>query len=133
MNRLHTPALAACAALLGFAGCGGGSDKEDVEEVVREVTQATSESDGEKFCGLLTEQLLEQSTGAEGDKAEDACRKQIDARKKSSLKVTKITKTEIDGDRAEVTAELEMSGRRRPQVFHLKKEDGDFKLTAARD
>ncbi len=133
MNRLHTPALAACAALLAFAGCGGGSDKEDVEDVVREVAEATSESDGEKFCGLLTDQLLEQSTGAEGDKAEDACRKQIDARKKTSLKVTKITKTEIDGDRATVTAELEMSGRRRPQVFNLKKEDGDFKLTAARD
>ena len=100
---------------------------------MREVAQATSESDGEKFCGLLTEQLLEQSTGAEGDKAVDACRKQIDARRKTSLKVTKITKTEIDGDRATVTAELEMSGRRRPQVFNLKKEDGDFKLTAAKD
>ena len=120
-------------ALLVFAACGGGNDKEDAEDVVREVTEATSDSDGEKFCDLVTEQLLEQTTGAEGDKAKDACKKQIDARKKSRLKVTKITKTEIDGDRATVTAELEMSGRRRPQVFNLKKEDGDFKLTGARD
>ncbi len=133
MNRLRTPGLAAGVALLAFTGCGGGNDREDAETVVREVTEATSESDGEKFCGLITERLLEQSTGATGDEAKDSCEKQIDARKTTKLKVTKITKTEINGGEATVTAEIESNGRKRPQVFNLKKEDGDFRLAGAKD
>ena len=104
MNRLRTPGLAACAAALALAGCGGGSDKEDAEGVVRGIAQATNDSDGEKFCGLVTKQFLEQSTGAKGDKAEDACKKQIDSLKNTPLKVNKITKTEVDRHKATVTA-----------------------------
>ena len=133
MSRLRTPALAACVALLALASCGGGNDKEDAEEVVRGIAEATSDSDGERFCGLVTEQFLEQSTGTTGDKAKDACKKQIDSNKSTKVKVTKITKTEVKGDTATVTAELEASGRKRPQVFNLKKEDGEFKLSGARE
>ena len=118
MSRLRTPALATCVAALALAGCGGGSDKEDAETVVRDIAKATNEADGDKFCGLVTEQLLEQSTGAKGDKAKDACKKQINSQKNANLKVTKISKTEIDGDKAKVTADLESSGRKRPQVFN---------------
>lgn len=133
MNWPRIPALAACAALVALLGCGGGSDKEQAEDVVRGIAEATNDSDGERFCGLVTEQFLEQSTGAEGDKAKDACEKQIDSIKNTKLKVTKITKTEIKGDEATVTAELSSRGRKRPQVFNLKKEDGDFKLASARE
>ncbi len=133
MNRLRTPALAACVAVLALAGCGGGNDKEDAEGVVRDIAQATNDKDGGKFCDLVTEDLLEQSTGATGDRAKDACEKQIDSSRRVRVKLTKIVKTEINGDKATVTAELEQSGRRRPQVFNLKKEDGDFKLAGARD
>lgn len=124
-------ATAACLALAALAGCGGGNDKEDAEQVVRDIAAATSDSDGDKFCGLVTDQFLEQSTGAKGDKATDACKKQIDSLKNQDIKVTKITGTEVDGDRATVTAELESQGRKRPQVFNLKKEDGEFKLASA--
>jgi hypothetical protein len=126
------PAVAACAlAALAFGACGGGNDKEDAEQTVRDIASATTESDGDKFCGLVTDEFLEQTTGAKGDKAKDACKKQIDSLKNADLKVNKITKTEVDGDNATVTAELESSGQKRPQVFKLKKEDGDFKLASA--
>jgi ABC-type glycerol-3-phosphate transport system substrate-binding protein len=133
MNRLRIPAVAASVACLALVSCGGGSDKEDAEGVVRGIAEATSDSDGDKFCGLVTEQFLEQSTGSKGDKAKDACKKQIDSNKSTKVKVTKITKTEVDGDKATVTAELESSGQKRPQVFNLKKEDGEFKLSGARE
>ncbi len=85
----------------------------------------------EKFCGLVTTKFLEQTTGAKGDKADDACKKQIDSLKNPDLKITKITKVEVDGDDAKVSAELESSGQKRPQVFTLKKEDGEFRLASA--
>ena len=133
MKRLRKPGLAACVALLALAACGGGSDKEDAEGVVRGIAEATNDSDGDKFCGLVTEQFLEQTTGAKGDKAKDACKKQIDSLKNTPLKVNKITKTEVKGDEATVTAELESRGQKRPQVFNLRKEDGEFKLASARE
>ena len=117
--------------ILVLGACGGGSDKENAEQTVRDIASATSDSDGDKFCGLVTDRFLEQTTGAKGDKAKDACKKQIDSLKNADLKVNKITKTEVDGDNATVTAELESSGQKRPQVFKLKKEDGDFKLASA--
>jgi ABC-type glycerol-3-phosphate transport system substrate-binding protein len=118
--------------ILALGACGG-SDKENAEQTVRDIASATSDSDGDKFCGLVTDQFLEQTTGAKGDKAKDACKKQIDSNKSTKVKVTKITKTEIKGDKATVTAELESSGQKRPQVFNLKKEDGEFKLSGARE
>lgn len=133
MNRLRTPVVVACVAALTLAGCGGGSDKEDAEDVVHGIAEATTDSDGDKFCGLVTDQFLEQSTGAKGDKAKDACKKQIDSLKNMPLKVNKITKTEVKGDEATVTAELESRGQKRPQVFNLRKQDGEFKLASARE
>ena len=134
MNRLRIPGLAACVTLVALAGCGGGgSDKENAEDVVHGIAEATSDSDGDKFCDLVTDDFLEQSTGAKGDKAKDACKKQIDSLKGAKIEVTKITKTEVKGDTATVTAELASRGQKRPQVFNLKKEDGEFKLASARD
>jgi len=117
--------------ILVLGACGGGNDKEDAEQTVRDIASATSDSDGDKFCGLVTDKFLEQMTGAKGDKAKDACKKQIDSLKNADLKVQKISKTEIDGDKATVTAVLESSGQKRPQVFSLKKEDGEFRLASA--
>ena len=133
MNRLRTPVVVACVAVLALGGCGGGNDKEDAEDVVHGIAEATNDSDGDKFCGLVTDQFLEQSTGAKGDKAKDACKKQIDSLKNTPLKVNKITKTEVNGDKATVTAELESRGQKRPQVFNLRKQDGEFKLASARE
>jgi hypothetical protein len=125
------------AALVGtifaLGSCGGGSDKEKAEKTVRDIASATNDSDGDKFCDLVTTEFLEQTTGAKGDKAKDACKKQIDSLKSPDLKVDKISKTEINGDNATVTAVLESSGQKRPQVFRLKKQDGKFRLASARE
>jgi len=118
-------------AMVALGACGGGNDKKDAEQTVRDIASATNDSDGDKFCGLVTKMFIEQTTGAKGDKAKDACKKQIDSLKSPDLKVSKITKTEIKGDKATVTAVLKSSGRKRPQVFNLKKEDGDYKLASA--
>lgn len=129
MRALLTTAAALCALALG--ACGGGNDKKDAEGVVRDFAKATSESDGKKFCKeLVTQEFLEQTTGAKGDGAQGSCVKQIDALKGVQIKVAKITKTEVDGDTATVDAQLESQGRKQPQRFRLKKEDGKFRLVA---
>lgn len=132
MNRPRTCGLVVCLALLASAGCGGGSDKENAEGVVRDIVEASGQKDADKFCGLATKRLLEQLTGAKGDKSEDACKKLIDSRTVTRYELSKIVKTEVEGDQATVTVELKSSdGRKRPQVFKLKKEDGEFKLASA--
>jgi hypothetical protein len=123
--------VASLIAIIALGACGGGSDKEDAEQTVRDIAAATTDSDGGKFCDLVTDKFLEQTTGAKGDKAKDACKKQIDSLKNAELKVSKINKTTVDGDNATVEAELESSGQKRPQVFRLMKEDGEFKLASA--
>ena len=119
--------------MIAFAGCGGGEpDKGDAEQVIRDFAKAVSDSDGEKFCkDLVTREYLEQTTGATGDNAVSQCVKQIDAQR-GSLKILKIDKTEIDGDRATVTAQVDNQGQEVPQVFRLEKQDGEFRLTGNR-
>jgi hypothetical protein len=118
---------------IALAGCGGGEpDKGDAERVIRDFAKAVSDSDGEKFCkDLVTREYLEQTTGATGDNAVSQCVKQIDAQR-GSLKILKIDKTEIDGDRATVTAQVDNQGQEVPQVFRLEKQDGEFRLTGNR-
>ena len=134
MNRPRILALVACVALSGFAGCGGGNDKEDAEEAVRQIVEASGGKDVKKFCGLATQRLLEELTGAKGDEAKEACEKQPPPRRAADYKLDRIVRTQVDGDKATVTVELRSSGgQKRPQVFPLKKEDGEFKLRAARE
>ena len=120
---------------IALAGCGGSDDPDegDAERVVRDFAKAVSESDGEKFCKeLVTREYLEQTTGATGDNAVSQCEKQIDSLKQGSFKVAKISKTEIDGDKATVTAQVETQGQTVPQVFRLENQDGEFRLTGNR-
>jgi hypothetical protein len=123
--------LVAVAAIVALPGCGS-LGANDAEQTVKDFAKATSEGDGDKFChDLVSREYLEKTTLATGDKAADQCVDQIKAAKGFDVKVTKITKTKVDGDRATVTAELEYQGTKRPQVFRLEKEDGRFKLVAA--
>ena len=132
MRLSRTLGIAACGlAALALGACGGGSDKEDAEGTVKDIAKATSDANGEDFCGLITKQLREQLTGSKGDKAKDACEKLIESQKSRKVEVTKITKTELKGDKATVTAELKSQGQKRPQVFELTKEDGKYRLASA--
>jgi hypothetical protein len=119
---------------IALAGCGGGDpDEGDAERVIRDFAKAVSESDGKTFCReLVTREYVEKTTGATGDNALSQCEKQIDSQKQGTLKIVKIDKTEIDGDKATVTAQVELQGQRVPQLFRLENQDGEFRLTGNR-
>jgi hypothetical protein len=125
------PSLAiVIAGLLLFTACGGDDDDtQQVKQTVRQFVQATDQRDVDAFCGrLVTQEFLEQSTGAVGDQAEDACRQQLRAVTGLRLRLLRFKRTEIDGDRARVTAILETQGQRQVRVLRLREEDGDWKL-----
>ena len=119
--------------VLIVAGCGGGGgdDRADVEQVLKDFAKAVTESDGKTFCNdLVTRDYLEKTVGATGDNAVKQCEQQIKQLQQGSFKIAKFDKVEIKGDKATVTAQVETGGRTLPQVFRLEKQDGDFRLTS---
>jgi Domain of unknown function (DUF4878) len=118
--------------LVAVSGCGGGDDKKDAQQTVRDFVQATRERDADRFCDeLVTQEFLEQTIGATGDKAKESCKREF--RNLRGLRVTlvRIVKTEVDGDSATVTAVLDRQGQPIREKLRLKKEDGDWKLAGA--
>src|ERR671924_1265255 len=126
MARRLTLALIASLALVA---CGGGNDKKDAERVVRDFVTATNERDADKLCDdLLTEDFIEQTTGATGDKARSTCKQQLKLLRPAKRKLVKISSTKIDGDKATVQTILETQSQPQPQTFKLEKDDGDWRL-----
>ena len=122
---LLIPAVAVALAACG----GGGSDKSDAEQTVKDFVKATNDRDAGKFCGeLVTKEFLEQTTGAKGKKAESQCESQLRNLKGLKVKLVRIKRTTVKGDGASVRATLEAQGQTQDQVLRLKKEDGRFKL-----
>jgi hypothetical protein len=114
---------------LALSACGGGDDREDIEQTVRDFVSATNDRDADTFCGeIVTQDFLEQSTGATGDEAEDECKRQLEAIKGLQVELVEISKTEVDGDSATVRAVIETQGDSRPQTLRLEQEDGKWKL-----
>jgi predicted lipid-binding transport protein (Tim44 family) len=112
-----------------LVGCGG-NDREDAEQTVRDFVTATNERDGQRFCEeLVTQEFLEQTTGATGERAAGACRRQLESIQGLQLELVEIRKTEVDGDSAKVTVALETQGRSQVQSLRLKKEEGDWRLS----
>ena len=131
MRARPITACALTAALALVPGCGGGDDKEDAQQVVRDFVTAVNEKDGDAFCNeITTREYVEQVTAATGDGAVEQCERQLKQIRQPKYKLDKIVKTTVDGDRATVTADLEQQGRIRRQLFRLVKEDGDFRLTS---
>jgi hypothetical protein len=116
-------------ALAALAGCGG-DEKGEAEATVREFVRATNERDGEAFCeDLVTQEFLEQSTGATGDNAAENCRRQFSRLKGVDVELVRIRETRVDGDEASVSAVIVTQGQRQDQLLRLRKEDGDWRLT----
>jgi len=114
---------------LALSACGGGDDSKDVQQAVRDFVDATNERDGDRLCGdLLSDEYMEKATGATGDKAEDACREQLDLIKGLKLRLISVGAAKVDDDRAVVRATIATGGRRMSRRFQLAKEDGDWKL-----
>ncbi len=123
-------ALTALAALfaIGLSACGG-SDKDKVDKTVRDFVTATNSRDAKAFCDkLVSQQFLEESTGAKGSKARDACHQQLRSLKSIKIKLEKINSTKVQGDKATVRAVLSTQGQKQDQVLRLRKEGGDWKL-----
>jgi Domain of unknown function (DUF4878) len=128
----RSPALAVAATIFLLA-CGG-DDRGDVRRTVRDFVRATDQRDAEAFCGdLVTEEYLEQTTGARGERAEATCRQQLRAITGLRLRLVRVRNAQIDGDRARATVVLETHGRRQVRVFRLDKEDGDWRVAGGRE
>jgi hypothetical protein len=114
---------------VALGACGGGDDSKDVQQAVRDFVDATNERDGDRLCGdLLSHEYMEKATGATGDKAEDACKQQLDLIKGLKLRLISVGAAKVDGDDAVVRATIATGGRRMSRRFELAKEDGDWKL-----
>jgi Domain of unknown function (DUF4878) len=115
--------------LVALSGCGGGDDQSDAEQTVRDFVQATRERDADMFCDeLVTQEFLEQTIGATGDKARESCKREFKNLSGLRVDLVRIEKTTVDGEHATVTAVLNRQGQRIKQELRLKKEDGDWKL-----
>jgi hypothetical protein len=117
--------------LIALAGCGGGGDDpEEAKQMVRDFVTATNERDGDMLCGeLLTQEFMEKSTLATGDRADEACRRQLEQPGGLRLELVSIGRTEVDGDTATVRAVIDADGVRAPRLFRLEREDGRWKLS----
>ena len=114
---------------LDLTACGD-DDKEDIQQTVRDFVSASSEPDPDAFCGeIVTQEFLEQATGATGDRAEDECRRQLEDASGVDAELVEIRSTEIDGDEATVRAVIKAQGRSAAQTLRLEQEDGRWKLS----
>jgi len=124
-------ALPICLLVLLVAGCGGGGDdRQQAEQTVRDFVKAVNTRDADTYCDdLITKQFREKSTFATGDKASESCKREMRAITGLHIRLVRIVKTEVDGDRATVTAVLGRSGQELKQQLQLQKQDGDWKLS----
>src|SRR3954452_15892236 len=126
MRRLLTLTLVAAACL---GACGGGNDKKDAGDTVKQFFTALQKRDVDKLCDrLLTKDFIERTTGAQGDQARQECKSQFKLLKTTDFKLVSVGKVTVNGDNARADATIERGGQTQPQIFRLKKEDGDWRL-----
>ena len=113
-----------------WRACGGGDDSAEAKQAVRDFVTATNARDGNGSATTsLTQDYMEKATGATGDKANDACKQQLDLITGLKLRADRASaQPKIDGDSATVRATIATGGQRTPRSFQLQKEDGDWKL-----
>jgi ketosteroid isomerase-like protein len=115
-----------------LAGCGG-DDKQEAQQTVRDFVTALQNRDADTFCDkLLTEEFLGEFSGGTGDKAKESCKRELKSLTSlEKVRLVKIESTKVSGDNASVTAVIERQGQKLKQIYRLKKEDGDWKLSGA--
>jgi hypothetical protein len=119
---------AALTAVIGLSACGGGDDQAQVRDTVKQFFTALQKKDANKLCDrLLSKDFLKQTTLGTGDPKKE-CRRQFKELKTTGFKLVRVGKVTLDGDRASVAAVIERDDQAQPQVFRLKKEDGDWRL-----
>ena len=113
-----------------IAGCGGGNDdSEDAQQTVRDFVTAVNERDADTYCDeLITNEFRERSTFAKGDRARESCKRQLKAITGLRIRLERIGKPRVDGDKATVNVTLRRSGQRYVQRVTLEKDGGDWKI-----
>ena len=113
-----------------LAGCGGGgNDREEAQQTIRDFVKAVNERDADTYCDdLITEEFREQSTFTEGDGARESCKRQLKAISGLKLELVRFGRTTVDGDRATVNVVLSRSGQEINQRVKLEKDGGDWKI-----
>jgi ketosteroid isomerase-like protein len=123
--------LSLLACTLAAAGCGGGNDREDIDETLSAFVKALNTRDGETFCeDLVTRDFVEKQTFTKGDKAIAACKKELAQVKGLKVALVKVSSVKIDGDTARVRAVLSVQSQEQDQVYRLRKEDGDWRIAS---
>jgi ketosteroid isomerase-like protein len=123
--------LSLVACTLVAAGCGGGNDREDIDETLSAFVKALNTRDGDTFCEeLVTKEFVEKQTFAKGDKAIAACKKELAQVKGLTVKLVKVSSVKVDGDTARVRAVLSVQSQEQDQVYRLRKEDGDWRIAS---
>ncbi len=139
MRRLEPAAVARpmlvllAAVALALVACGGGGDdaEADVRQVVGDFVEATNERDADRLCDdLVTQEYKEKSTLASGERATEACKRQLDLTRGLRLELISVGKTRVEGERATVRAVIDIDGVRAPRLFQLMKEDGRWRLSS---
>ena len=112
-----------------LAGCGGGSDEEEVEQTIRDFVTAVNERDADTYCDeLITEEFRERSTFAKGDRARESCKRALKAITGLNIRLERIGDPKIAGDKATVNVMFRRSGQRVTQKVTLEKDGGDWKI-----
>ena len=126
--RVKSVALGAIA-VVAVAGCGGSSSssesKADSQQAVKDWITAAVEQDGKKYCGLMTKDLLEKTTGAQSDQAMKKCEDAVKSKKGSQLPLSIYVQP---GAAGKTSAEATIEASLPKQPIKLRKEDGDFKV-----
>jgi hypothetical protein len=130
--RLSLAAGLSSAALV--AGCGGGSDSEQISELMGDVQQAFRKGDAATVCNSLsTAAQAHVGSAAHGDR--DPCRADLGVfidmireapEKDEHRQQPRIQRVEVEGDRATAVADYGRSAVRVPLV----REAGEWKVDA---
>lgn len=121
------PVLCTLAAAVAVAGCGGSSDKDNIQTTVKNYFNAVADGDGSKACDQLSKSTKASAGGNNCASALTAASKQANiSRLKSTLKQAKVGSVKVSGSSA--TAVITLKGA--STSVQLVKENGSWKLQA---
>lgn len=124
---------AALVVAIGLAACGSGGrgadDEAKAKSAVSQFFTALERRDAARLCDkLLTKDFIQQTTGATGDRAGKECRAQFRQLRTQGVRLVRVEKVRVRGDKARAVATIRTQGQTLPRVLSLKKEDGDWRL-----